>query len=1483
MAQNVNDSLYDRTIDHVAMTRLFEENVQTDTKRVIRRHRHRLNKILKEGKGAIDRFTFKRKVQPEVKRFTAEMKQSLVPGMKDYALTEVDFTTNNLAKSIGAYSNLRRPGATKVLESVVGVNVRGDGNLAQRIQGLGTGQLTRMRTAIDSGLASGLTNEQIIKNVIGKTRLTEAQASALVRTAITRTQTVAQLAVLKDNQEIMKGVRFTAVLDSRTSAICAHHDGKVYDVNDTRFTPPLHWRCRSTLVPVVKSHSELLESTSPNIKKSVLKGLTAAGVMRLNGTTPNRENYGTWLKRQPRETKIRHFQGDLQKVSLFDNGQLPVESFTTASGKPLSLTALRRLDNKNTNTTPVRQKVLSSKVVSNIAINAARPNSLIKNTSLEKELALFYRAEASNSNSLLSLTDYRGTSIPGKKGTRRRANNQFDERNQSVDPMTGETKSTLVYDPDFKVLQERIDYMNQSKLLTLEQKQFIERFATKLEADGVSVNQQSAIIENLRVVFERFAKDKQPWENLAGVLRAELKNSVVNTSRILDRRSRSRSQMFKFGSSGDAQVQIMGEWTTAKELADRTLSNQRLVSNWAAEEGLGLARQTYFQGRSPIRTYFPKLPNILPKIPNARQHILKKIEELPFGKAFVRKWEGKPSDSAITKFLRAGKERKRRFLDLEWVYTKKRSDYIQETATPEFAKKRVKLMSEIMSDVATGNSTDYDSLSIQIGKRIFETEMNDVEVFFRKPSIAEYHKIGSNILQGLKDQGKIKVGLRGVSRRGVVDLDSGRSAVGSYKDTISREVQIIDPSMLKLQRANREMILSRRFGIVNERDRLYVRAGEKKFFDSRGNKTSISVVTRKASGNYDQDLVDRDFADMLNHVMESEWEIDREFSSFFDDLAHFRDPRGQVAKYDELNSFRKVLLQRGEMGAGLIQSVRWHLANDKPWRNWAQIDGRGRVYTQGYLHPAGGEFVRPFLNTSVSVAMDDVILDELRLQLGTLVGEAFSVLTNRGRMESFRKNEKNFLELGEMMMSTTQRDRRLREFLEHPLVVATEAEEIPKLARFALEYARIHKHMDGDFTNKAKLATYKTKLGNENDASASGAQLIALTTRDRALAEASNVVATSRKNRLYDLVAERTMSDPRFRKINPIGNDISFGDLAKGAKGQSMVAFYGAGQATQAGAIEGKLAKALAKKGYTVVSASELRTFNKQLDLQVAKADADGLTSVSLSLKELKGEINYAINNNAPIGNRLIAMAQDMHPDSELFVRKLTNVKGGLIGPQQFKETAEIMSGHLKDIAPVTEKFVSFWKEVATTYITESNKVDIPWVTMDGKLLFQRYRPVVQERIEFKDPVTGRKVSNIYEDTVTDSKFVGHQSIIGARSGLGVNGNHMNDASIVRRFHLWGKKNRIQTATIHDGFFTNLGHSVKAKFALRDIYGDAIEGDSLLNTLKEMRKRGLTDESYKRLVQKAIDDGLLNPQDGITRKDILAEIPEGWDWYGIGP
>ena len=1493
----VNDSIYDRQIDHAAMTRLFEENFQTDTKRIIRRHRTRLVKIFSDPKvkaalASGNSSAFNKIADPEVRRFVKELDGATLNTLKDYGVVETDFSTNNLEKGMGRFARIRRPASKAVLEEIIGGNVRGDGTLSKRIQSLGNSELVRINNVVKKGLKEGWNNQELIRQVKRSTRLTESQASALVRTAITKTQTTAQLAVLQENKAIMKGMRFTAVLDSRTSAICAHHDGTIFDIDDTQYAPPLHWRCRSTLVPVVKSHDELLGSTSPDVKKKALQDLKGLNVKKLDGRSVIRETYGQWLKRQPRETKVRHFQGDLQKVDLFDNGQLPLESFTTASGKPLSLTALRRIDNKNTNTTPVRQKALSPKATNNLRVDAATRSTLLRNKDVERQLRTFYRAEASSVGANLSLVDYRGTSLPGKRQSRRRANNQFDERNVGVDPLTGEQKSTLIYDPDFNVLQERIDFLNQSKLLKKEEKEWISNFAISLENDGLSTNQQTAVIENLRIVFERQAKDKERWLNFDSVLRAESKNSVVNVSRILDRRSRSRSEIYKFGKAADpSQVQILGRWTSFDDISARTQSNQQYMEAWATTNGRALAASLYTQNRVPARLWFPRFGDVGVKTPKqVKKEFIKvfknEIKNLPGGKEILRRYFKEtiePSDSWFTKFISSIREKEQRAIAVaEWDLSLSWSKITGKAKAGLFDSRRIDTLSEIMADVATGESTDYDLLAIQIGKKIYQKEINDFEELFRPPTIHNYHKVGSDVLQGLKDSGQIKVGLRGVTRRGVNDLESGRPQVGSYKDTISREVQIVNEDMLELQRASREIAYSRRMGIVNQRDRIYVKAGQKNYYDSRGNKIRQSVITKKASGNYDQNLIDRDFAKMLNHVNNFEWETDKDFAPFFSELAHFRDPRGNVARYDELNSFRKIIIQRGEQGSGLIQALKWHSNNNTSWRNWSQIDGRGRVYTQGYLHPAGGEFVRPFLNTKQAKNIDKEVLQELRIQLGTLTGEAFSVLTNEGRIRSFNQREAQFRELGELMLSKTQRDSRIRSFLEHPLVMETEAEEIPKLARFALEYTRIYNHVDGDF-NSPKLRTYRTQLGNENDASASGAQLIALSTRNRALAESSNVVATSRKNRLYDLVAERTMSDPEFQKINPLGNDLSFGDMAKAAKGQSMVAFYGAGQATQAGAIEGKLSKVLAKKGYTVVTASDLRDFNKGIDNKIKSAEAMGATSVAKKLKDLKTEVNYSINNNQPVGNKLLAHARDVHPDSELFVNKLTNVKGGIVGPSHFREVARIMSGHLRDIAPVTENFVSFWKKVADTYIIESQRTDIPWVTVDGKILYQRYKPTVQERIEFIDPVTGRKVANIYEDSMIDHRFQGRSSIIEARSGLGVNGNHMNDASIVRQFHLWGRRNGVFTATIHDGFFTNLADSTRAKFKLREIYADAVEGDTLRKTLNQMRREGMSRESHRALIKEAIDLGLLDPKDGITAKDILEEIPEGWDFYGIGP
>lgn len=1463
----INDELYDRIVQHLADTRLYELETQTNIGRGLRRHRKRLRDLLVQN--------IRSNLKPEVTRMAKELNQTTENALSDYAGASASFHANNLNKGVGSFFKVTKPKPSDIFTDIIGPNIETSRSLKEHFNSIGEGELIRIQGKINQGLADGKSNKEIIQSVLETTSITESQAKALVRTGITRTQSVVVDRLMRDNSEVIAGYRFTAVLDSRTSRICSSHDGEFYPVNDKRYVPPLHWNCRSSLVPVLKSKSEIQKVESEKITTKTLDKLDPKV---LDGQPPKREDYSSWLIRQPMNVKVKHL-GSEEKVSLFEKGALAVKEFITPKGGSISVSVLRKLDNARTAIIPVRQAAREKK---DIALPVSRPYDLMRSPAIQEELRQMYIADAESMNQAMSLVDFRGTSIIGKKTSRIRANNEFDERNQSFDPFTGEVRSTLLYEPDFSVYQERLDFLRSSKALSRDQKEFIETFAESLE-DKISVNQQSVVVENLRVLFERYENQtpKVPWENFANVARAESQYSVVNVSRILDRRSRERSEAFAaYGQSGEpAKVNIFGKYFSFDDISSNQLDNQRYIDNWAEVHGRPIARSLYYRGRAPLKSYFVKPDRSKPQ--TIKDKIIKYLEDnVPGFKALTKK--EKPKDGIITEFLRGKREDLRKIIDLEFLYGRERQSFLDrmvEGATGD--KAAIDVLAKVLNTVADGQSTDYDSLAINIGK-VLRENWKPLFPFF-KPTLKDYHEDGSRILQGLRDQGLIRVLPRGKTRRSVVDLETGRAS-GPWKDTVSREVTILDKNMRELQSRNRQLLVARNIGIVRSRDRLYVRTGQKTYYDARGKDTRESIITRRASGNYDQDLVDQDFSKMLNHTMSVEYEVDNEFAGFMDELVRFRDPRGNVKKYDDLNDFRRLILTRGEQGFAFMQTVKWHKDRGQPFTVIAQIDGRGRVYYQGYLTPTGGEVVRPFLNSARSVNLNQTSLKELMTQTGALLGPATEALTVDGRMEIFLRNEKALREIGDLVLSTTQRDRRLREFLEHPLVRATDAEEIPKLTRLAVEYTRIHRWTGGNLQDTKRLEKYKTKLMIENDASSSGAQIIGLSTGDRSISINSNVVPTNQKNRLYDLVAMDTVSDPEFQKIEALANaNIQWTDLQKAAKAQNMVSFYGAGKATQAANIEAKFASVLEEKGYTVITREELRGITNVIDKKIKDAEFLGAENVSIGLKQLKRELNEVIEGEAPVGNELLQAARDVHPDVEVFANKLSNVRTGLIGPNEFKKVSEIMSKHLAERAPVTGKFVKFWNEAAKTYVEETQKVDLPWVTFDGKKLYQRYRPKVQTSIEFRDPQTNRMVRNIYEAKAEDATLLGKASISRARIGMGVNGNHMNDASIVRQFHLWGAKSGTPTATIHDAFFTNIGEAQKAKDALRVIYADALEGETIKNTLKEMRNQGLSAASYNRLVALAKEEGLIDPPNKLTRQDILAPIPKGMDWYGIGP
>lgn len=66
--------------------------------------------------------------------------------------------------------------------------------------------------------------------------------------------------------------------------------------------------------------------------------------------------------------------------------------------------------------------------------------------------------------------------------------------------------------------------------------------------------------------------------------------------------------------------------------------------------------------------------------------------------------------------------------------------------------------------------------------------------------------------------------------------------------------------------------------------------------------------------------------------------------------------------------------------------------------------------------------------------------------------------------------------------------------------------------------------------------------------------MIALATGNRGAAVTSNVLPSTRKNRIYDLVGQDTVADPRFQKLmEELNLDLSWKDLGQASKYQVMI------------------------------------------------------------------------------------------------------------------------------------------------------------------------------------------------------------------------------------------------------------------------------------------------------------------------------------------
>jgi SPP1 gp7 family putative phage head morphogenesis protein len=198
-------------------------------------------------------------------------------------------------------------------------------------RGIAASSQEKLALAIRSGVFSGETTQQIARRLVGQlnfedldknvkqiakkggdvTKLANYQIQTIVRTSVNQVQNQASQAVYAANSKVAPKYEYVATLDSRTTPICQRLDGEQFEYNKGP-TPPQHFNCRSTTVPIVDFDG--LQKEYPGLEKPPETALDTRPSM--TGRVPQGQAYGDWLLDQKKELQIKTL-GNEQRVRFF--------------------------------------------------------------------------------------------------------------------------------------------------------------------------------------------------------------------------------------------------------------------------------------------------------------------------------------------------------------------------------------------------------------------------------------------------------------------------------------------------------------------------------------------------------------------------------------------------------------------------------------------------------------------------------------------------------------------------------------------------------------------------------------------------------------------------------------------------------------------------------------------------------------------------------------------------------------------------------------------------------------------------------------------------------------------------------------------------------------------------------------------------------------------------------------------------------------
>lgn len=221
--------------------------------------------------------------------------------------------------------------------------------LSEWVSQLEENRAKALRDIVRIAYSEGMAPEELIRRIRG-TKANQFKdgilntdrraAEAVARTAMAHTAATARDAFFAENEDLIEELVWSSTLDLRTSDYCRSRDGK-------RYTPlthkpighgfawlggpgRIHWRCRSSSYPVVKSWRQLgipIDELPPGTRAS------------MDGQVPADLTYRQWLMNQPAARQDEVLGPTRGK--LVRSGELDWDDLYTNRGEMLSVEQLR--------------------------------------------------------------------------------------------------------------------------------------------------------------------------------------------------------------------------------------------------------------------------------------------------------------------------------------------------------------------------------------------------------------------------------------------------------------------------------------------------------------------------------------------------------------------------------------------------------------------------------------------------------------------------------------------------------------------------------------------------------------------------------------------------------------------------------------------------------------------------------------------------------------------------------------------------------------------------------------------------------------------------------------------------------------------------------------------------------------------------------------------------------------------------------------